>query len=157
MKKKSKPLSCDDLCFEEKIEENGICEFPVTGTPVAQFSFVDKVLPSNEPMLKNLQPEVVKTLPVSSEPNPPLKFTKEKVIELKDNRTLRSYPNGITPPVDGEYFDTKRSFSYRRSTVRMLFELKAAHPDINIYLNSIADKALRHYYEYIFKEKGSQI
>ena len=75
---------------------------------------------------------------------------------IPDNRTLKSEPNGITPPIDGEYFVIKRGFIFRKSTVRMLNELKAKHPNENIYLSTIVDKALRHYHEYIFKENGSQ-
>ena len=149
MKRKTKtnnnPIQKDDLCYEEEMEENGLCELAVIGTPVAQFSFVNNDPPKNEPMIK---PPIL-----SLELTEPIKFTDNKVMEPKDNKPTRSYPNGLTPPVDGEYFDTRRSFSFRKSTVRMIFELKAADPDINIYLNSIMDKALRHYHEYIFKEK----
>ena len=161
MKTKSKsnnnPIKSDDLCYEEQIEENGICELPVTGTPIAQFYFGDNALSLSKPLIKDQPPEILKDSSPSSDLEQPLKFTDKKVIELKDNRTLKSYPNGITPPVNGEHFDTKRSFTLRRSTVRLLIELKATHPDINVYLNSIVDKALRHYHEYIFEENGTQI
>ena len=43
-----------------------------------------------------------------------------------------SLPYGETPTIDGEAFDTKHSFSLRNSTVRMVNELKAAHPYVNI-------------------------
>ena len=42
---------------------------------------------------------------------------------VPDNRTLKAEPNGITPPIDGEYFVIKRGFIFRKSTVRMLNEL----------------------------------
>ena len=129
---------------------------PATGNMVAQFSFADNYHPTDEPMLKQPEPEVKKFQMFSSDLNPPLEFTSNKVMELNDNKTINPYPYGITPPVDGEYLDTRRSFSLRKSTIRMLNELKAADPDINIYLNSIMDKALRHYHEYIFKEKSQQ-
>lgn len=42
--------------------------------------------------------------------------------------------NGICEsPVNGEYFDTRRYFSLRKFTVRILNELKAAHPNINVH------------------------
>ena len=152
MKRKSKSnnnlLSKDDRCYEEEVEENGICELPVTGTPVAQFTFSDDLIPKDEPMLKIPMPSP--NLNLQSEP------TTKNIIVPKDDRTAQSYPYGITPPVDGEYLDTRRSFSFRKSTIRMLNELKSAYPDINIYLNSIMDKALRHYHEYIFKEKSQK-
>ena len=152
MKTKSKSnnnlLSKDDRCYEEEVEENGICELPVTGTPVAQFTFSDNLIPKDEPMLKFPMPSP--SLNLQSEP------TSKNIIAPKDDRTTKPYPYGITPPVDGEYLDTRRSFSFRKSTIRMLNELKAADPDINVYLNSIMDKALRYYHEYIFKEKNLQ-
>ncbi|MBL4934236.1 hypothetical protein JK636_00535 [Clostridium sp. YIM B02515] len=74
--------------------------------------------------------------------------------KLIDNRTLQKQPYGITPPVDGERFEVKRTFMFRRSTVRMLNKLKAEHEDENVYLSSILDEAVRHYYEFVFsKEK----
>ena len=49
MKRKSKSnnnlIPRDDFCYEEEVEENGICETPVTGNMVAQFSFADNKLP----------------------------------------------------------------------------------------------------------------
>ena len=160
MRRKSKSnnnlISKDDFCYEEEVEENGICETPVTGNMVAQFSFSDNNLSSNEPMSKQPEPEVKKVQMFPWSPNPTLESTPSKAMEFKDNKTITPYPYGITPPVDGEYLDTRRSFSLRKSTIRMLNELKAADPDINIYLNSIVDKALRHYHEYIFKEKDSK-
>ena len=83
-------------------------------------------------------------------------LTSSDHLNLVDNRTLKSEPNGITPPIDGEYFVIKRGFTWPRSTVSLLNELKAAHPNENVYLSTIVDNALRHYHEYIFKEKGSQ-
>jgi len=76
--------------------------------------------------------------------------------DLLDNGTLKSQPNGITPPIDGEYFAIKRGFAFRRSTIRLLNELKAAHPDENVYLSTIVYKALNHHHKYIFEEKDSQ-
>lgn len=70
--------------------------------------------------------------------------------KLIDNRTLQKQPYGITPPVDGERFEVKRTFMFRRSTVRMLNKLKAEHEDENVYLSSILDEAVRRYYEFVF-------
>ena len=57
---------------------------------------------------------------------------------------------GTTPPIDGEYFTIKRGYKLRPSTVRRLHEIKAGHSDINIYMNTIIDKAINHYYEEVF-------
>lgn len=58
---------------------------------------------------------------------------------------------GATPPIDGECFELKRTFVFRRSTLRLLNKIKAEHPDENVYLSTIVDAALRHYYECVFK------
>ena len=145
--RKTKPLSKDDLCYveEEEVDENGICDF-VPGDPVSMFTFHNGTVPSNEPMLKEKPVETSLEVPIKSSP----------ALNLPDNRTLKSEPNGITPPIDGEYFVIKKGFTFRRSTVRKLNELKSTHPVINVYLNTIIDEAVCHYYEYIFKENGSQ-
>jgi len=56
-KSKNNLVQSEELCFDEELDENGICEGPVTGTPVAEFSFVDNYIPSKEPMLKESQLE----------------------------------------------------------------------------------------------------
>jgi len=143
--KKTKPIDKDDLSYEEPVEENGLCDF-VPGNPIAQFTFENNSVPSDEPMIK---------LPINKKP-PEVSLNFRSSSSLPDNRTLKSEPNGITPPIDGEYFVIKRGFTFRRSTVRKLNELKAAHPNENVYLSTIVDRALRHYHEYVFKEKGDQ-
>lgn len=69
--------------------------------------------------------------------------------EILDHRTLKLNPNGRTPSVDGEAFDMVRSYTLRRSTVRILSKIKAIHIDDNVYLNTIVDEAIRYYYEYL--------
>lgn len=69
--------------------------------------------------------------------------------DLVDHRTLKTNPNGRTPAVDGEAFDMVRSYTLRRSTVRILSKIKAIHEDDNVYLNTIVDEAIRYYYEYL--------
>ena len=68
---------------------------------------------------------------------------------LYNHRTLKANPNGKTPPVDGEAFDMVRSYTLRRSTVRILSKIKVIHSDDNVYLNTIVDEAIRYYYEYL--------
>ena len=158
MKSKSKfknnSVQCEELCFDEELDENGICECPVTGTHVAQFSFVDNYIPSNEPMLKELQPEEKEASILSTNTSVLHESTYSNDNPIKDNISFRSDAYGITPPINGEYFDTRRSFTFRKSTVRKLNELKATHPDINVYLNTIVDNAVCHYYDFISKEKS---
>ena len=42
-----------------------------------------------------------------------------------------------------------RSYTLRRSTVRILSKIKVIHSDDNVYLNTIVDEAIRYYYEYL--------
>lgn len=69
--------------------------------------------------------------------------------DILDNRTLKANPNGRTPPVNGEVYDMIRTYTLRRSTVRILSKIKAIHSDDNVYLNTIVDEAIRYYYEYL--------
>ena len=69
--------------------------------------------------------------------------------DILDHRTQKANPNGRTPTVDGEAFDMVRSYTLRRSTVRILSKIKAIHDDDNVYLNTIVDEAIRYYYEYL--------
>lgn len=69
--------------------------------------------------------------------------------EVLDHRTLKANPSGRTPPVDGEIYDMVRTYTLRRSTVRILSKIKAIHIDDNVYLNTIVDEAIRYYYEYL--------
>ncbi|EHJ00568.1 hypothetical protein CDLVIII_4030 [Clostridium sp. DL-VIII] len=69
--------------------------------------------------------------------------------DILDHRTQKSNPNGRTPSVDGEAFDMVRSYTLRRSTVRILSKIKVIHNDDNVYLNTIVDEAIRYYYEYL--------
>ena len=128
--RKTKPIDKNDLCYEEEVEENGICAF-VPGNPVAQFTFDDNFVLSDEPMLK--------AQPVKASPE--VLLTPSSLSSLPDNRTLKLKANGITPPIDGEYFVIKRGFTFRRSAIRLLNELKAADANEGIYLSTIVDKA----------------
>ena len=74
---------------------------------------------------------------------------------LTDNRKT-SVANGMAPPIDGEFLDTKRTYMLRASTVRKINELKSIHPDLNTYVSTIVDFAINHYYNYIVNECGKQ-
>lgn len=73
---------------------------------------------------------------------------------IDKNKPASATPKGITPPIDGEHFTLKRGYQLRPSTLRKLNELKSLHPDVNVYLNTILDAAILHYYNYITKENG---
>ncbi len=74
---------------------------------------------------------------------------------LADNRKA-SIANGMAPPINGEFLDTKRTYMLRASTVRKINELKSIHPDLNTYVSTIVDLAIAHYYNYIVNEGGNQ-
>ena len=69
--------------------------------------------------------------------------------KILDHRSLKANPNGRTPSIDGEAFDMVRSYTLRRSTIRILSKIKVIHCDDNVYLNTIVDEAIRYYYEYL--------
>jgi hypothetical protein len=60
---------------------------------------------------------------------------------------------GLTPPINGEKFDIKRSYQFRASTLKKLNELKGESNNINIYLNEIIDTAICFYYDSVFNHK----
>jgi hypothetical protein len=85
--------------------------------------------------------------------------TKTKVEEaipdiFLNNGKQQAQPYGITPPVDGEHFELSRTFKFRRSTVKMINQIKAEHQYENVYLSSIVDDAIRYYYQYIINGNG---
>lgn len=137
MKKENKindPI--DEFNSEEDLEElNGICE-DITGIPISSFNFEKDTL-SRE----NLSTANVTSLPPS-------------VDSFTDNRKVKTEAPGITPPIDGEFFDTQRCYKIRNSTARMLNEIKAVHPNVNVYMNTIVDAAIRNYYDFIFNKDG---
>ena len=63
-------------------------------------------------------------------------------------------PKVPAPSLIEECFNIKRTYKIRESTARMLNEIKAVHPDVNVYMNTIVDAALRHYYDFIFMKIG---
>jgi hypothetical protein len=122
------------------IDEDGFIEGDLNiGKPIASFSFG-----SNTGMVNNIK--ATEQQFVSNKPGGILK---------NDNMTFKPSSRGLTPPIDGEQFTIKRCYQFRPSTVRKLNELKAKHPDVNAYLNSILDEAISYYYDHIFKENGS--
>lgn len=58
-----------------------------------------------------------------------------------------------TNSVSNEAFDIKRTYKIRESTAKMLNEIKEVHLDINVYMNTIVDAAIRHYHDFIFHNK----
>jgi hypothetical protein len=145
---------------DEFIEDDGFIEGDVDFSKYAvkTFSFSNNTEALNTPAVQN---QIVETddavtslePPISSVAPPEVNQEIKETLpgDLVDTRRLQTQPNGITPPIDGEHFEVSRTFKFRRSTIRMLNRLKAEHEFENVYLSSIADQAIRHYYEYVFK------
>jgi len=175
-KNSKEAMDIDEISYEYEVEETGFDE-EIVGTPVASFSFNNNTIEENPLLtLHHLNTNTKTNLNTTSTSNSKLlNSSKENEIqnhsvnnfstpaninncstEIVDNRVGKPKPNGITPPIDGEPFDLKRTYPLRSSTVRKLSELKAAHPDVNAYLSTILDAAIVHYYNYIFVVGGSQ-
>lgn len=150
-KSKSNKEIKDDFSFEEN-DSTDIFTFTegepqLEGTLLRSFSFDsdDELIEANlnSPTSDNMNPKNI-----SSPTTIPLVNTDNNT-EILDHRTSKANPNGRTPSVDGEAFDMVRSYTLRRSTVRILSKIKAIHVDDNVYLNTIVDEAIRYYYDYL--------
>lgn len=51
-----------------------------------------------------------------------------------------------TPAIDGEKFNVKRTYMMRKSTVRMLNQLKGMSEDVDIHMSTILDIVIREYF-----------
>lgn len=68
------------------------------------------------------------------------------------NRTTKNKTTVETPKINGESYSVNRYYKLRYSTAKMLNEIKAAHEDVNVYMNTIVDEAIRHYYSFLFSK-----
>ena len=136
MKKKSfkKTVNENELSFEEDFDESGFDVVPL-GSPVSNFSFCSDT--AEEDSSKNIH---------FNKNAKDILFNKKTNEKLIDNRYGKPTANGATPPIDGEAFDIKRCYNFRKSTIRKLNELKAKHPDVNAYLCTILDEAINVFY-----------
>ncbi|MFR1709718.1 MAG: hypothetical protein ACLSV2_12520 [Clostridium sp.] len=131
--------------FEDNSEDfNGICDDTTSGVPISSFDF------DNEAQGKEM-PCKDKTLEI---PFSNLNFPKENMIHHKENNISANF--NPAPPVMNEELDIQRSYKIRKSTARMLNEIKAIHPDVNIYMNIIVDAAIRNYHDFIFNRGGRE-
>jgi hypothetical protein len=130
-----------DMCVAE---DEGFIEGDVSfGKSIASFSFGAV---SDEPV-NNEQDAKASEQPHSMS-------NKSIANEMSEVQFYSTNPKGQTPPIDGESFTIKRGYQFRKSTLKKLNELKANHPDINVYLNTIIDEAISYYYDYIFNYKN---
>ncbi|GFP76420.1 hypothetical protein [Clostridium fungisolvens] len=144
VRRKRKADAIVELCSDEIVEETGIVDGePTGGDLVRAFSFVTT---DTDTLLKN----DINTSDMNEVKEDDIKVSPE----IADNRKLKTIRNDKTPAVDDEPLDLQRNYKIRKSTARMLNEIKAAHPNVNVYMNTIVDAALRHYHNYIFNENG---
>lgn len=66
----------------------------------------------------------------------------------RDDIIFNNYTVGIIEN-DKEPYDCKRNYALRKSTVKMLNELKGFNLDVNISIGNIVDDAIRFYYNYV--------
>lgn len=144
-RKKGLIIDPNDICYEEECEEIGF-ESPdeIKGNLVQGFSFTDDLV--------NFAPvaaAVTKATP--SKPKVEKEKTKNNTTDVLDMRKL-SIVNGVTPPIDGEKLEYKRCYMLRFSTLKKLEQIKAMHPDI-VYVSSIVDMAINHYFDCLSNNK----
>lgn len=75
---------------------------------------------------------------------------------LPDNRKGKKSANNISPSVENEPFKCKRCYQFRESTIRLLNEMKAKHPDVNVYLNKLIDDSIWYYYKNNFEKNKNK-
>lgn len=139
-RKKEFTMSKDDLCYEEPIDEICFTDYvPPSKDVVASFCFTDEAKEENTVFEKKKE----ETQPVTK-----IKFTP---LPIENNRHT-TQPNGIPPPIDGKLFEVRRSYSFRKSTLIKLNQIKGTSSDYNIYMNTIIDSAICFYYNHVMKK-----
>ena len=161
-KRKQNEPPKSDFAPDENEEILGFTSEPIASGPcISSFSFDDDTKSENITVTNtdndsslessNTTPNISSNNTATTE-NGTISFN-NKI--LTDNRKA-SITNGMAPPIDGEFLDTKRTYMLRSSTVRKINELKSIHPDLNTYVSTIVDLAIAHYYNYIVNEDGNQ-
>lgn len=141
-RKKGLVIDRSDICYEEECEE--ICfESPdnIKGNLIQGFSLQ---------MTSKLCP-VAATKTTTEKPKVEKQKSKNNNPDILDMRKL-SIVNGVTPPIDGEKLEYKRCYMLRFSTLKKLEQIKAMHPDI-VYVSSIVDMAINHYFDCLSDSK----
>lgn len=67
-------------------------------------------------------------------------------------RTFNFAPEPAAPSTECEAYTIGRYYKLRYSTAKMLNEIKASHHDVNVYMNTIVDEAIRYYCSFCFKK-----
>lgn len=75
----------------------------------------------------------------------------------KTRKIIRGGTKRRTPAVDGEEFEIKRTYMMRRTTVKMLNQLKGLSDDVDIHMNTIIDIAIRHYFNSVIEDGKNEV
>lgn len=168
-RKKASAPPKNDFAPEEDLDVSGFTSEPIiTGKCITSFSFDDsseniiisKKQDSNASSITadntidlNISSNSKDNTSTNSSSDNRAVSTNKNI--LADNRKI-PIANGMAPPINGEFLDTKRTYMLRSSTVRKLNELKSIHPELNTYVSTIVDMAIAHYYNHIINEGGKQ-
>lgn len=154
-KRKQNELPQNDFAPNKNEEILGFTSDPIVpGQCISSFSFDDDEAAENINVTNTKNNSSLESNNVTSNISSNNKIDSTNNINmfsdkiLTDNRKT-SIANGMTPPIDGESLDTKRTYILRASTVRKINKLKSIHPELNTYVSTIVDLAIAHYYEHI--------
>lgn len=86
----------------------------------------------------------------------------DKNIEISNDEKVRTMeeeriPNNSLEKKKREAFTIQKTFTMRESTAKMLVKLKLEHPNINVRVNVILDRAVRYYYKNVTENELSQV
>lgn len=86
----------------------------------------------------------------------------DKNIEISNDEKARTMeeeriPNNSLEKKKREAFTIQKTFTMRESTAKMLVKLKLEHPNINVRVNVILDRAVRYYYKNVTENELSQV
>jgi len=79
--------------------------------------------------------------------------SEEKARTMEEERI----PNNSLEKKKREAFTIQKTFTMRESTAKMLVKLKLEHPNINVRVNVILDRAVRYYYKNVTENELSQV
>jgi hypothetical protein len=161
-KRKSKDfvIGPDDLGYEEEMDMNGIVDFEdgqqlkPNEVLVSRFNFFDDNSENNtsDDIISTLDASKANNIIKEAHENKATDTSNQAKENIIDIRTIKTSANGVTPPVDGEFFTIKRTYTLRKSTVKMLNHIKALDDDVNVYMNTLVDEAIRYYYDHILSK-----
>lgn len=147
-----------DVFYTDNREEAGFIEGePKVKNTVATFNFAmnnEKEGRSSAPVDTEAKKPISEVVETKKQIPEPVETKKTAFEFITASKSSKAGLKGLTPPIGGENFSVKRGYQFRPSTLRKLNELKTKHPDLDVYLNTIIDAAILHYYNYIMNEGG---